>query len=118
MGGDNRPEIGFGQIRHARLRGANNRFSYRAWFLRLPLRSLARRPAGLFWLRFNRRGIFSVNDADHGDGRPLLQWFDDLLRSEGVVDTRRDGKRIFYSVADPTVMRLLEVLYRLYCPKE
>ncbi len=90
MGLDNRPEIGFGQIRHARLRLAVNRFSYSAWFLRLPLRSLARRPARLFWLKFNRRGTFSVNDADHGDGRPLLHWFDELLRSEGVVDA--DGE--------------------------
>lgn len=90
MNVDNRPEIGFGQIRHARLRLATNRFTYRAWFLRLPLRSLARRPARLFWLRFNQRGIFSVNDADHGDGRPLLDWFDELLRSQGVVDA--DGE--------------------------
>jgi DNA-binding transcriptional ArsR family regulator len=41
-----------------------------------------------------------------------------VLRTEGVVNTRRDGKRIFYSVADPKVMRVLEVLYNLYCPKE
>ena len=41
-----------------------------------------------------------------------------VLRTEGVVDTRRDGKRIFYSVADPKVMQVLEMLYNLYCPKE
>ncbi len=41
-----------------------------------------------------------------------------VLRTEGVVDTRRDGKRIYYSVADLKVMQLLEVLYRVYCPKE
>lgn len=90
MDAGNRPEIGFGQIRHARLRLATNRFTYAAWFLRLPLRSLAKTPARLFSLKFNRRGILSVNDADHGDGRPLLAWFDDLLRSEGVHDA--DGE--------------------------
>lgn len=41
-----------------------------------------------------------------------------VLRAEGVVDTRRDGKRIYYSVADPAVMEVLGLLYRLYCPKE
>ncbi|MFL6696585.1 MAG: metalloregulator ArsR/SmtB family transcription factor [Vitreoscilla sp.] len=41
-----------------------------------------------------------------------------VLRTEGVVDTRRDGKRIFYSVADPRSMQLLAVLYKLYCPEE
>jgi ArsR family transcriptional regulator len=38
-----------------------------------------------------------------------------VLRSEGVVDTRREGKRIYYRVADPRVMQVLEVLYRHYC---
>jgi len=35
-----------------------------------------------------------------------------------VVTTRRQGKNIFYSVADPAVLEILTVLYRLYCPKE
>jgi len=39
-----------------------------------------------------------------------------VLRSEGLVNTRRDGKRIYYSVADPKVMSLLATLYELYCP--
>ncbi len=90
MRADHRPEIGFGQIRHARLRLATNRFTYAAWFLRLPLRSLARTPGRFSWLKFNRRAVLSVNDADHGDGRPLLSWFDDLLRLEGVTDA--DGE--------------------------
>ncbi|WP_371262115.1 ArsR/SmtB family transcription factor [Rhizobacter sp. Root404] len=38
-----------------------------------------------------------------------------VLRGEGVVDTRRDGKRIYYRVADPRVIQVLDVLYRLYC---
>lgn len=83
---NNEPEIGFGEIRHARLRLAINRFTYAAWFLRLPMRSLAQRPVRLRWLKFNRRGIFSVNDADHGDGGPLLGWIDNLLRSDGITD--------------------------------
>jgi hypothetical protein len=39
-------------------------------------------------------------------------------RSEAVVNTRREGKNIFYSVADPALLEILAVLYRLYCPKE
>ena len=50
--------------------------------------------------------------------QPTLSQQLGVLRSEGVVDTRRDGKRIYYSVADPAVMQVLEVLYRVYCPKE
>lgn len=40
-----------------------------------------------------------------------------VLRSEGLVDTRRDGKRIFYSIADQKVLTLLEAMYGLYCPE-
>ena len=50
--------------------------------------------------------------------QPTLSQQLGVLRAEGVVNTRRDGKRIYYSVADPNVMQVLEVLYRLYCPKE
>lgn len=50
--------------------------------------------------------------------QPTLSQQLSVLRTEGVVNTRRDGKRIYYSVADLKVLQLLEVLYRLYCPKE
>lgn len=50
--------------------------------------------------------------------QPTLSQQLGVLRTEGVVSTRRDGKRIFYSVADPKVLQVLEVLYALYCPKE
>jgi len=39
-----------------------------------------------------------------------------VLRTEGLVATRRDGKRIFYSIADSRVLKLLETMYGLYCP--
>lgn len=41
-----------------------------------------------------------------------------VLRSEAVVSTRREGKNIFYSVADERMLEMLSVLYRLFCPKE
>ena len=50
--------------------------------------------------------------------QPTLSQQLGVLRSEGVVNTRRDGKRIYYRVADAQVLQVLEVLYRLYCPKE
>ncbi len=40
-----------------------------------------------------------------------------VLRQAGLVTTRRDGKRILYSVAEPKVMTLLGTLYALYCPQ-
>ena len=50
--------------------------------------------------------------------QPTLSQQLGVLRSEGVVSTRRQGKNIYYSVADPNLLEILAVLYRLYCPKE
>lgn len=50
--------------------------------------------------------------------QPTLSQQLGVLRTEGVVNTRRQGKNIFYSVADPALLDIVAVLYRLYCPKE
>jgi len=49
--------------------------------------------------------------------QPTLSQQLGVLRAEGLVETRRDGKRIFYSIADQKVLALLETMYALYCPK-
>ena len=88
------PLIGFGQVRHTRLRPKEHRFSYATFFLLLPLRALAR-DADTGALAVNRRGAISFHDADHGDGRPAasggaLAWLDTLLRAQGIDDA--DGE--------------------------
>lgn len=50
--------------------------------------------------------------------QPTLSQQLGVLRTEGVVETRRQGKNIYYSVADPALLEILAVLYRLYCPKD
>lgn len=50
-----------------------------------------------------------------GIEQPTLSQQLTVLRNEGLVDTRREGKWIYYSVADPKVYALLQLLYRLYC---
>ena len=50
--------------------------------------------------------------------QPTLSQQLGVLRNEGVVATRREGKNIYYSVADPNLLEILGVLYRWYCPKE
>ncbi|MFM9916991.1 MAG: metalloregulator ArsR/SmtB family transcription factor [Rhizobacter sp.] len=49
--------------------------------------------------------------------QPTLSQQLGVLRTEGVVDTRREGKRIFYSVADTNLLQVLAALYGIYCPK-
>ena len=87
--------IGFGQVRHARLRPVSHAFAYRTYFLMLPMRSLhaaeSNRATGQQALAINRPGAISFYDRDHGDGRGpqaggALAWLDDLLRTEGIED--------------------------------
>ena len=82
------PLIGFGQVRHTRLRPRRHAFAYATFFLMLPLRSLR---SGSDVLPLNRRGALSFHDADHGDGRSVAQggalaWVDELLQAEGITD--------------------------------
>ena len=53
-----------------------------------------------------------------GIRQPTLSQQLGVLRVEGVVNTRRQGKNIYYSVADPAMLEIVAVLHRLYCPKE
>ncbi|WP_417211043.1 metalloregulator ArsR/SmtB family transcription factor [Antarctobacter sp.] len=37
------------------------------------------------------------------------------LREEGLVQTRRDGKTIYYSLADDNTSRVIGLLYDIFC---
>ncbi len=37
------------------------------------------------------------------------------LRGEHLVRTRRDGRMIYYRIADPALNELVSVLYKMYC---
>jgi DUF1365 family protein len=85
------PLIGFGQVRHARLRPRANAFAYAGYFLLLPMRSLRRNATLAGALALNRRGIISFHDIDHGDGRSpaeggAIAWLDALLADAGIRD--------------------------------
>lgn len=92
------PRLVRGQVWHARLQPFGHAFRYRAFYLQLPLKSLAQAsgsttssswPSGWGW-GVNRRSLLSVHDRDHGDGRPLLQWANAVLKEHGVQDA--DGE--------------------------
>nr|WP_282564133.1 MULTISPECIES: metalloregulator ArsR/SmtB family transcription factor [Providencia] len=48
--------------------------------------------------------------------QPTLSQQLTVLRNEGLVMTRREGKRIYYAIADEKLFTLLNTLYQLYCP--
>jgi DUF1365 family protein len=87
--GSNEALIGFGQVRHRRLKPVDHAFAYGTYFLLLPLRSLQHNGPGT--LARNRRAWLSFYDRDHGDGRGpeqggALGWLDELLQAQGIAD--------------------------------
>ena len=65
------------------------------------------------------QGEMCVGDLESelGIRQPTLSQQLGVLRNEGVVDTRREGKNVFYSVANKDMLEILAVLYRLYCER-
>ena len=57
-------------------------------------------------------------EAELGIRQPTLSQQLGILRNQGVVNTRREGKNIYYSVASPDLLEILGLLYRLYCPQD
>ncbi len=79
--------LGFGEVRHTRLKPVHHAFAYGTYFLMLPMRSLQTNGPGP--LAHNRFAALSFFDVDHGDGRGpaqggALAWLDALLLKEGI----------------------------------
>ena len=47
--------------------------------------------------------------------QPTLSQQLGVLRTEGLVETRREGKRIYYRVASEEALAVVRTLYDLYC---
>lgn len=51
-----------------------------------------------------------------GVSQPTLSQQLGVLRTEGLVATRREGKKIFYQISSGQTLALMEVLYQQFCP--
>jgi DUF1365 family protein len=69
---------------HRRLRPATHQFSYRVFFLRLPLSQMS--AAHNRWLSLNRFNLLSIHTKDYGarDGTDVERWARALLHTNGV----------------------------------
>ena len=59
--------------------------------------------------------VSEMEDRLHIQQAPLSQQLA-RLRNERLVKTRREGRMIHYSIADPNVSEVVKTLYRIYCP--
>jgi DUF1365 family protein len=78
------PVIAFGRVAHERLRPVKHGFSYRVFFLRIPLSRWA--DAGTRLLAMDGFNLFSLRRADFGprDGSDLEAWARALLSRHGL----------------------------------
>src|SRR5215469_17560343 len=79
-----------GWVMHRRLTPRHHRFQYSVFALLLDLDELAELDTGLRLFKYNRGGLFSFKDRDHGPtkaGEPgdLRRWLDSLLAEAGIV---------------------------------
>lgn len=63
------------------------------------------------------QGEMCVGDLEVavGVGQPTLSQQLGVLREEGLVTTRREGKNIYYQVSSPQVLAVLAVLHQQFC---
>lgn len=63
------------------------------------------------------RGEICVSDLEAACdvAQPTLSQQLTVLRAQGLVKTRRDGKRVYYSLASPAASAVLMTLYQIYC---
>lgn len=92
------------------------------------LRSAAAQASGLLRLLANEDRLMLLCQLTQGEKnvstlesltgirQPTLSQQLGVLRQEHVVETRRDGKQIFYRLSNEEVQAILLTLYRVFCP--
>lgn len=53
-----------------------------------------------------------------GIEQPTLSQQLTVLRNEGLVQTRKEGKYVYYRMANPDVLRIMNTLYEIFCAKQ
>lgn len=62
-------------------------------------------------------GEYSVGELEEKVGihQPHLSQHLTVLRSSGIVETRREGKQIFYRLTEEKAAQLVAALYDIFC---
>jgi DNA-binding transcriptional ArsR family regulator len=81
------------------------------------LKTLAN-PARLLLMCQLTQGEMRVGELEGlvGITQPTLSQQLGVLRDEGLVHTRREGKSIYYRIGSPQALAVMAVLYEQFCP--
>lgn len=66
------------------------------------------------------QGERNVSELENllGIQQPTLSQQLAVLRREGLVETRREGKQIYYRICSPAALAVIDTLYQQFCAKE
>lgn len=80
------------------------------------MKVLANRDRLLILCQLSQREL-CVGELEENLGivQPTLSQQLTVLREEALVGTRRDGKNIYYRLASPRALAVIEVLYEQFC---
>ena len=64
------------------------------------------------------QGEYCVSELEEmlGIHQPSLSQQLGVLRQESLVETRRDGKQMYYRIVSDDALAILQVLYNRFCP--
>lgn len=69
----------------------------------------------LCYLSQNERTVSDLEKLCHASQSQLSQFLQ-RMKGEGLVNARRDGKFVYYSIADARVLKLIQALHKIFCP--
>lgn len=61
-------------------------------------------------------GERQVADLDLGLSQSALSQHLARLREDGLITARRQGTAVFYSISDPSALKVIGTLAEIYCP--
>lgn len=81
------------------------------------MKALANPDRLLLLCQLAQEGEMSVGELEAALGilQPTLSQQLTVLRNEALVETRRDGKHVFYRVASGPALAVLKVLHQQFC---
>lgn len=65
-------------------------------------------------IAFSRHNVGEL-EAMTGIRQPTLSQQLTVLRQEGLVETEKEGKYIYYRLADDNIVRIMHTLWEIYC---
>lgn len=62
-------------------------------------------------------GELSVSEIEKASGasQSSVSQFLKAMKMESLVESRREGKQVYYKIADPRVLKLMKSLYQIFC---